>query len=118
VTEPRLDVELEVDPHEVTLETLDQTTISGAVTNLGTETIDTRVRTSELSVNGESLLSWGLAIGNGARDAREYALPPGERIEFSRVMGSSLFRGPGEYELVLSVGGVDSPPARVKVVAG
>ncbi len=116
MTAPALHVELEVDPAEVTQETLDLATVSGAVTNLGAETIDTRVRTSELRVNGESLPTWGLAIGNGPRDEREYALPPGERVEFSRVMGDSLFHGPGDYEFVLSVLGVDSESARVSLI--
>src|SRR5215203_5195906 len=113
VTEPALRVELEVDPAEVTPETADIVTVNGAVTNLGDAPIDTRVRYSQLRVNGEPLPSWRLAIGNGARDEREYALPPGERVEFSRVMGSGLLRGPGEYDVVLDVLGVQSRPARV-----
>ena len=113
MTEPALRVELEVDPAEVTPQTADIVTVNGAVTNLGDAPIDTRVRYSQLRVNGEPLPSWGLAIGNGARDEREYALPPGERVEFSRVMGSGLLRSPGEYDVVLDVLGVQSRPARV-----
>jgi hypothetical protein len=110
-------VELEVDPVEVTPTTIDLATVKGAVTNRGGDTIDTRVRHSELRVNGELLQTWGLAIGNGSRDEREYALPPGERVEFARVLGRELFDGPGDYEVVLNVLGVDSDPARVTLVA-
>lgn len=113
MSEPGLRIEVDVDPDEVTPETIDLATIRGAVTNLGDETIETHVRMSELRVNGEPLPSWSLAIGNGALDERESALPPGERLEFSRIVGSSLFRGPGEYEVVLSLLGVESAPARV-----
>ena len=112
-----LQVELEVDPVEVTPTTIDLATVKGAVTNRSGETLDTRVRHSELRVNGERLQMWGLAIGNGSRDEREYALPPGERVEFARVLGRQLFAGPGEYEVVLNVLGVDSEPARVTVAA-
>ena len=112
-----LQVELEVDPVEVTPTTIDLATVKGAVTNRGGETIDTRVRHSELRVNGELLQTWGLAIGNGSRDEREYALPPGERVEFARVLGRELFDGPGDYEVVLNVLGVDSDPVRVTLVA-
>ena len=117
MTAPALRVEVEVDPAQVTPQTLDIATIRGAVTNAGDIPLDTQIRSSELRVNGEPLPTWGLAIGNGALDERESSLPPGERVAFTRVMGSSLFRGPGDYEVVLSVLGVDSDPARVTVAA-
>ena len=112
---PRLDVDLAVTPERVTRATLDGLTVEVSVTNEDAETIDTQLPSSTMLVDGEPLMSWNIAIGNGARDVRESALPPGETVRAARVMGDALVRDPGEHEVVLEVLGVQSDPAHVVV---
>jgi|SRR5579859_1416237 len=115
VSSAPIDVALDVQPTTVSQDNLDQLTVRGVVTNHGDAPIDTQLVSSELLVNGQPSFAWGLAIGNGLRDMRETALPPGEQVAFSRVMGKSLAQGPGDYEMVLRVLGVDSPAVQVHV---
>jgi hypothetical protein len=110
---PRIRVELTATPLDLTLATLPTLMIDGAVTNLGDRPVETHIWASKMLVDGESSLAWQLAIGNGTRDPRELSLPPGERVEFSRNMGDSLFQTPGDHTLVLRVQGVLSPPVKV-----
>jgi hypothetical protein len=106
-------VELIAEPAALTEQTLPTLTIRGIVTNLGSHTVDTQGYASELLVDDQPSMAWSMAIGNGARDARERALPPGERVELKRVMGSGLFKEPGDHTLVLRVRGVASNPVKV-----
>lgn len=89
--------------------------IRGTVRNTGEQTCDTRIWSSSLLVNGEPSMNWALAISNGLRDVREYALPPGESVEFRRVLpAASLLPGPGRYTLVLEVRGERSQPVVIE----
>ena len=112
---PPIQVVLDVEPTSVSSDNLDQLTVHGVVINNGDAPIDTQLVSSDLLVNGQPSFAWSLAIGNGLRDMRESALPAGEQVDFSRVMGSSLVQGPGDYEMVLRVLGVDSSPVQVHV---
>lgn len=112
---PPLRVELTVRPEHVTAESLASLTVEATVTNDGDETLDTRLASSTLLVDGRASQPWSLAIANGARDAWESALPPGESVRAARVMGEDLVRDPGEHELVLEVNGVRSAPAHLVV---
>jgi hypothetical protein len=96
----------------------DQVTIRVAAVNEGSDTIDPQVRASRLLIDGQPSMTWSLAISNGAGDMRETALPPGERVEAARQFGASLFRSPGEHELVAEAGGVRSDPATITVADG
>jgi hypothetical protein len=110
-----IDVALDVEPTTVSQATLDELTVRGVITNHGDAAIDTQLIASELLINGQPSFAWGLAIGNGYRDMRETALPPGEQVDFSRVLGKSLVHAPGDYEIVLRVLGVDSGPVQIHV---
>jgi hypothetical protein len=105
-----LHVELEVAPRRVT----DVVAITVRVTNDGTDTADTRLASSALLVDGTPRLEWGLAVGNGARDAREAALPAGETVEVRRDLGAAMLGDPGRHEVVADVGGVRSAPVEVE----
>jgi hypothetical protein len=99
-----LEVELTVTPTRVSNDAV--LDVRGAVRNVGQSEVDTEVWASTLLVNEEPSGTWAWAIANGFRDEREFALAPGERYAFGRMLpSSSLFRKPGEYELVLEVGG-------------
>lgn len=110
-----LEVQLAVSPSEVPADALDQLRVHAVVVNRGSETVDTQLVASTLLVDGKRNFPWSMAIANGARDAREHALPPGERVKAERVLGPALVSEPGEHEVVLEVGGVRSLPARVVV---
>ncbi len=82
-----LRVELTVTPARVSKDAL--LDIHGGVRNLAPSKGNTEVWASTLLVNGEPSASWSWAIANGFRDEREFALPPGERVEFCRRLPSS-----------------------------
>ena len=89
--------------------------IRGEVRNVGSVVTPARSESSLLLINGEPAANWPLAIGNGMRDPREFALPPGEQIEFQRTLpASSLFQRPGKQEMVLVVEGVPSPAVTIE----
>jgi hypothetical protein len=106
-----LEVDLSVTPTRVSDDTpLD---IRGAVRNLGASEVDTQVFASNLLVNGEPSETWLWSM-NGLHDEREWALPPGERVEFRRILPASVLSGSGRYELVLVVQGIRSQPVIVE----
>jgi hypothetical protein len=115
---PRLRVEPTVKPERVSPGELESLTVDLTVTNEDDETVDLQLSSSTMLVDGERSLSWNIAIANGAREARESALPPGDSITVSRVMGSGLVRDAGDHEIVVEVRGVRSPPAHVVVERG
>ena len=112
---PALHVSLEVTPERVGRDELDELTVRISVENEGEDTVDLQLPSSTLTVDGRPLQAWNLAIGNGARDARESALPPGDSIDAARVLGASLVRESGEHEIAIEVRGVRSDPVRVTV---
>jgi hypothetical protein len=115
VEPPALRVRLTVTPDRVDAGSLDALTVRVRVENEDDRTLDLQLPASRLSVDGRYLQAWNLAIGNGARDARESALPPGGSVEAARVLGRSLVDAPGEHEVSIEVLGVRSEPVRVVV---
>ncbi len=110
-----IEVRLAVSPSEVAADELDRLRVHAVVVNRGEQTVDTQLGASTLLVDGQRNFPWGMAIANGARDAREHAQPPGERVSSDRVLGRALVSEPGEHEVVLEVAGVRSPPAKVTI---
>ena len=112
---PALRVSLTVTPDRVDEGSIDELTVRVRVENEDQRTLDLRLPASRLSVDGKRLQAWNLAIGNGARDARESALAPGDAIEAARVLGRSLVAAPGDHDVSIEVLGVHSEPVRVVV---
>jgi hypothetical protein len=112
---PVLRVSLTVTPDRVDQASIDELTVRVRVENDDRHTLDLQLPASRLSVDGKRLQAWNLAIGNGARDARESALAPGEAIEAARVLGRSLVEAPGAHDVSIEVLGVRSEPVRVVV---
>jgi hypothetical protein len=110
---PALSVRLAVEPaHPAQNSGLE---VRGTVHNVSGSAIPARSESSLLLINDEPAANWPLAIGNGMRDPREFALPPGEQIEFQRTLpASSLFQRPGKQEMVLVVEGVPSPAVTIE----
>ena len=66
--------------------------------NDGIKTIDPKIEASKIIINGEELDSSGLILGNGPRDTRWKALPPGDTLEFTYAL-EDYFKGPGIYRV-------------------
>lgn len=85
--------------------------------NKGDRWLDLKLETSDLYIDGAPSLEWRLAIGNGPRDPKEGALPPGDKVEFRRNLSPSILKTPGTHELRLSILGTDSAPVTVELEA-
>ena len=66
--------------------------------NDGEVTMDPKIGESRIVVNGKELADSGLILGNGPRDARFAALPPGQCLRFSYSLGD-YFKEPGIYRV-------------------
>jgi hypothetical protein len=73
-------------------------TIEFTLVNDGEATIDPKIGESRIVVQGKELADSGLIMGNGPRDARFTALPPGEHLSFSYSLGDH-FKEPGIYRV-------------------
>ena len=66
--------------------------------NDGIKPIDPKIESSKIIINGEELENSGIILGNGPRDARWNALPPGDTLEFAYALEDS-FKKPGIYRV-------------------
>jgi hypothetical protein len=88
-------------------------TVGLEVTNHGTATIDPQLSTyCELTVNGESVD--GVESRSATRRANRRGSRCPEAIAMSWPLGKDLFREPGDYHLVMTLGGQQAT-ADVKV---
>jgi hypothetical protein len=117
MTENRIQLRLIADPLALTMEKLRFFRIGIEATNLGCETIDPELFRSQLLVNGRESEIWRLAIGNGRREEKWFALPPGETVSMTwSTMGVSLFPFPGIYTLVIRLDDNESQPQAVELL--
>lgn len=79
-----------------------------ALVNDGSKTVDPKIESSKIIVNGKELEDSGLILGNGPRDKRWNALPPGESIEFNYAL-ESYFKEPGIYRVFWKGDGFETP---------
>ncbi len=94
--------------------------IAIAATNTGGDTIDPQymgcVEASEpclasgWKLDGAESMALNLTFGNGGREARWRALPPGDTVTDRRIMGDSLELAPGDHTISF-----DHGEARVEV---
>ena len=70
--------------------------INFGLVNDGNFTIDPRLESSRLFINGVELKEWYFIVGNGPRDATFVALPPGRSLRFGCALGK-FFQRPGIY---------------------
>jgi len=85
------------------------------VRNAGRAAVDPNLEASMLYVDGSPAKNWMITIGNGPRDTRWHALPPGDTLRFGYAFGDSLFRARGAHTLVLVAGTVRSTTLTVVV---
>lgn len=61
-------------------------------------------------------MAWNLAIGNGKREAKWFALPPGESVSMTwSSLGRSLLTGPGTFTFTLRFKEMKLVPIKVEV---
>lgn len=113
--QPRLALTLLASPRQLAMAQRSTFMVGIEVVNHGTAAVDPQLSTgTELTVNGEVSMAWSMAIGNGAHDETWYRLPPGKTATISWPLGEDLFDRPGDYQLVLTLGGQTST-AEVRV---
>jgi hypothetical protein len=83
--------------------------------NDGAKIVDPDVDRSQLLINGKPLKEWGFIIGNGPRDDRWEALPPGDDLAFGSSMGK-YFKEPGIYKLSWKGKAFQSPEVVFRVM--
>ncbi|MEJ7731584.1 MAG: hypothetical protein WKG00_20520 [Polyangiaceae bacterium] len=110
-----LRVRLGAATHTLSAANRDTFQLDFVVINEGAAVVEPRLGESSLLVDGVVLPIWTVYIGNGARDERFAALPPGDRLDFSYAMGTALPRAPGKYVLVYVVRGARSAPFELRV---
>ncbi len=109
---------LRAEPQQLTMSERKDFKISLAATNQGREIIDPQLHRAQLLVNGKESKVWSLAIGNGKREAKWFALPPGETVSMTwSSMGESLLTGPGVFTLTLRFDEMQLAPLQVQVLA-
>ena len=84
--------------------------------NDGEAEIDPKIGESRIVVNGKELADSGLILGNGPRDARFAALPPGEHLRFGYALGDH-FQEPGIYRVSWRGANFRSPEVVFRVLA-
>jgi hypothetical protein len=104
-----LAVKLLASPRQLSMAERSKFMVGVEVVNHGSTAVDPQLSTGcRLTVNGEPSMSWNLAIGNGAREASWYMLPPGKTATMSWPLGTDLFDKPGDYHLVMTIAGQQS----------
>ena len=92
-------------------------TISLEAKNQGETVLNPELHRAQLLINDQPSMAWGLAVGNGLRPEKWYALPPGEMVSMTwSTMGPSLFPESGDYTLVLQLDEQETEPIQVKVL--
>lgn len=89
--------------------------ISFTLVNDGIETIDPKIESSKIVVNGVELENSGFILGNGPRDARWNALSPGDALEFTYAL-EDYFKKPGIYRVSWKGDNFESPTIIFRVV--
>src|SRR5688572_27061514 len=64
----------------------------------GSNTINPKIESSKIIINGVELKDSGFVFGNGPRDTRWRALPPGDSLEFTYAL-EGYFKEPGIYRV-------------------
>jgi hypothetical protein len=89
--------------------------INFALVNDGRETINPTITSSEIIVNGMALKDSAFIFGNGPRDTRWNALPPGDSLRFGYAMGDR-FKEPGIYTVSWKGNGFESSAVVFRVL--
>ncbi|MEQ8997201.1 MAG: hypothetical protein RID53_11960 [Coleofasciculus sp. B1-GNL1-01] len=109
-------LQITAEPLEFSISEIQNFKISLTATNQSDEVTNPELHLVKLFINGEQSMAWNLAISNGLREEKWFALPAGDRVSMSWSMGQSLFPTPGEYTLVPSYKDKELEPIQVHVL--
>jgi hypothetical protein len=87
-----------------------------AVVNDGGSTVDPKIGSSHLLINGVEPQDWSFVIGNGPRNEWFNALPPGKTLQFTYLLGPRYFQKPGVYTVRWEGDNFKSPDLTFRVV--
>ena len=72
--------------------------IEFTLVNDGDQVIDPKIQESRIAINGKELSDSGLILGSVEEGTRFKELPPGESLQFDRLLGDQ-FKQPGVYRV-------------------
>jgi hypothetical protein len=78
---------------------MQQMALSFIVVNDGTTTVNPRINSSRLLINGVEPKDWGIVIMNGLRTPDFESLAPGKILSFGYQLGPRYFSSPGTYSV-------------------
>ena len=109
-----LTLKLLASPTQLSMKDRPKFKVGLVVENRGSAAVDPQLSNATLTVNKQHAYAWDLAIQNGPRDASWRNLAPSKSISIEWPLGEALFEKPGDYQLVLTLGGLQDT-AQVKV---
>jgi hypothetical protein len=113
-----LQLRLTAEPTSLTSDTRDRLKLTLSVRNVGMAIVDPELSRTQLLVNGTPSRLFARAVGNGRRENKWFALPPGDEVSMTwSTLGERLLPEPGEYTLALSLDELESEPVTVAVDA-
>ena len=83
--------------------------------NDGSELINPKIEASRIIINGRELENSSLIFGNGPRDARWSALPPGDNLSVAYAL-EQHFKDPGIYRVSWKGEGFEAPAVIFRVM--
>ena len=83
--------------------------------NDGSKTINPKIESSKIIINGEELKDSSFILSNGPRDSRWNALPPGDTLEFTYAL-EDYFKKPGTYTVSWKSDNFESPTIVFRVM--
>jgi len=89
--------------------------INFTVTNDGNRTVDPKIDSSKIIVNGKELDDSALILGNGPRGANWNALPPGGTLQFGYNL-AKYFQASGIYRVSWKGQAFEAPTIEFRVV--
>jgi len=90
--------------------------MSFALVNDGGSTVDPKIGSSHLLINGVEPQDWSFVIGNGPRNEWFKALPPAQVLQFGYQLGPRYFQKPGIYIVRWEGENFKSPELTFRVV--
>jgi hypothetical protein len=83
--------------------------------NDGSETLDPRIESSKIIINGVELEESGFILSNGPKDKRWRALPSGDSLELTYAL-EKYFKEPGIYRVSWKGEGFETPTIIFRVM--
>lgn len=83
--------------------------------NDGSKSIDPKIESSKIIINGVELENSGFILNKGPKDGRWRALPPGDSLEFTYAL-EDYFKEPGIYRVLWKGDNFETPTIVFRVM--